>query len=386
MTTKPLKILIILLLFSNVILGQEYERYNKLLDTTIFSKYLKFDKRISVTVPFEWQENSKNKYPLIIIFDKQNNRSHQYILNTIDYLTSNEQMPSAIIISVESEQKYRYLETQYNISSKNGLAHENENFIFNELIPFAESKLNASSFRLLIGHSRYGYFTTSLFYSKINDINAIISISPFYKQKNVNLIDSIAILNTNNINSYKYYRFGIGNDYPTDFNQMDSAIIKFKNSKINANGYLFKNAEHNVTPGLTIGSALYEIFDYWSEKQSNYFSNDNKKTSTIHSLENDISNHYGCNLRFDLGVLNGKGWYFYNASEFRQAIMAWEILIENYPNFSAAYLYIMDAQIRLNINTDKTENDFKNSLINSKIYSEKEKQELLKEMKEMKEM
>lgn len=372
------------MLFSNVVLGQEYERYNKLLDTTIASKYLKFNKNITITVPFEWQENSKEKYPLIIVFDKQNNRSHQYILNTIDYLTSNEQMPSAIIISVESKQKYRYLETQYNISSKNGLATENESFIFKELIPFAESKLNASSFRLLIGHSRYGYFTTSLFYSKLNDISAIISISSFYKQKNVNLIDSISILNTNTTNSNKYYRFGIGNDYPTDFNQMDSVLTKFNNSKINANGYLFKNAEHNVTPGLTIGNALYEIFDYWSEKQSIYFSNDNKNTLNIDELENDISKHYGSKLRFGLGVLNGKGWYFYNESQFKKAINAWEILIKNYPNFSEAYLYIIDAQTQLNMRTKETENEFKKSLIKTKIYSKKEKEELLKELEEMK--
>lgn len=384
MTKIAIKTIILFLLFSNIVTGQEYESYIKLLDTTITSKYLGFGKNITVTVPFDWQENSINEYPLIIIFDRQNNRSHQYILNTIDYLTGNDQMPSAIIVSVESEQQYRYLETQYKISSDAGLANENEDFIIKELIPYAENKLKASSFHLLIGHSRYGYFTTSLFHSKINDVNAIISISPFYKQKNVNLVDSIARMDTTIINSYRYYRFGIGNDYPKDYFEMDSVTAKLKDSKINSNGYLFKNADHNVTPGLTIGNALYEIFDYWSEKQSNYFNNDQKNTSIINSLENDILNHYGCNLRFGLGVLNGKGWYFYNESEFNKAILAWNILIDNYPNFSEAYLYIMSAQMELNINTDKIENLFRRSLNGSSIYSEKVKQELLNELDELK--
>lgn len=381
---KSFYFLILILVGTNNLFAQEYESYKKLLDTTITSKNLGFDKNITVTVPFEWQEDINHDFPLIIVFDRQNQRSHNYILNTIDYLTSNEQMPSSIIISVESQQKYRYYETLHLASSEKGLALENEEFIFEELIALAEKRYNANSFRLLIGHSRYGYFTTALFYSKINDISAIISISPFYKQKNVNLIDSISNINVNLINSNKYYRFGIGNDYPSDFTQMDSAITKFKKSNIKANGTLFRNADHNVTPGLTISNALYEIFEYWSENQSKYFSDDQKKISIITSLENNVLNHYGCNLRFGLGVLNGKGWYFYNESEFNQAIKAWNVLIENYPNFSEAYLYIIDAQMKLDINTNKTENEFKNSLMDSSIYSEKEKQELLNELKEMK--
>ena len=88
----------------------------------------------------------RNKFPLIIVFDRQNKRSNHYILNTIDYLTSNEQIPSSIVISIESEQRYRYLETQYKISDPKGLAQENEKFIFEQLIPLAEREYKASSF------------------------------------------------------------------------------------------------------------------------------------------------------------------------------------------------------------------------------------------------
>ena len=100
-------------------------------------------------------------------------------------------MPSSIIISIESEQKYRYFETLHKISSEKGLAEENEKFIFDELIPLAEKHYNASLFRLFIGHSRYGYFTSSLFFSRIDDLNGVISLSPFFSQKNVDLTDSL---------------------------------------------------------------------------------------------------------------------------------------------------------------------------------------------------
>ena len=113
-------VILFLGLFCTITSGQKYERYKKWLDTTLISKHLGFNKNISITVPIEWQKNLNRTFPLVIVFDQQNKRSHNYILNTIDYLTSNEQMPSSIIVSIESEQKYRYPETLHNASVRVG--------------------------------------------------------------------------------------------------------------------------------------------------------------------------------------------------------------------------------------------------------------------------
>ncbi|RYM32110.1 hypothetical protein ERX46_15625 [Brumimicrobium glaciale] len=380
---KSILFILVLLLVTSSIFAQNYERYKNLLDTTITSENLSFDKNITVTVPFEWQKELKRDFPLIIIFDSQNERSHNYILNTIDYLTSNEQMPSSIIISVASEQQYRYIETLHEISNEKGLAAENEKFIFDELIPLAESQFNASKFRMLIGHSRYGYFTTSLLFSRINELNAIISLSPFFTQKNVELNDSIQKLKNYKTQSTKYYRFGIGNDYPEDFYKMDSVLQTLNNSSINSKGTLFKEADHNVTPGLTIAPALYEIFESWAHTQGKYMSNDFNELNKFSIFENEIKENYGSKIEFSLGALNGKGWYFYNEGQFDKAIEAWKLLIESYPNCSEAHLYILDVQIQLKQNYAKTIENFEESLANSKLYSENEKLELLKELEDL---
>ena len=381
------KTFVLLFIFNSLtvtLFAQKYERYKKLKDTTLISKYLGFEKKISILVPIEWQNELKNNFPLIIVFDKQNQRSHNYIINTIDYLTSNELMPSSIIISVASEQRYRYIETQYKISDSNGLASENEKFIFEELIPLAEKEYNASPFRLLIGHSRYGYFTTSLFNSRINDLNAVISMSPFFIQKNVDLTDSISKLNKQSYSSKKYYRFGIGNDFPDDFNTMDSIIKKrVLHPLLDIKGFRFKEAGHDATPGLIINTALYEIFEEWSTIQAKYSSVKQKDLSIKASLDQEILSTYGIQLNFSIGILNGKGWYFYNEKQYDKAIQAWQILIASYPNFSEGYLYIIKAQIQLKHNYYKTVKDFKKSLDNSGIYTEKEKKELTLELHEM---
>jgi tetratricopeptide (TPR) repeat protein len=373
---KTLNLMLLILFGFNALAAQEYENYTTILDTSIASKHLGFDKNISITVPFEWQDGLERTFPLIIIFDSQNQRSHGYILNTIDYLTSNDQMPSSIIVSIESEEKYRYLETLHSESNEKGLAGENEAFIFDELIPLAEKKFKASSFRLFIGHSRYGYFTTSLFCSRINELNGVISLSPVFEQKNVNLCDSIVEVGAQDLNFSKYYRFGIGSDYPEDYSKMDSTLQTFNNPMLETKGMIFKEAYHNVTPGLVIGTALYDIFEYWSEMQNTYFSNDQTDLSIISDLDDMILAHYGCPLPFSLGVLNGKGWFFYNEKEYEKAIEAWEILMEYYPNYSEGYLYIIDAKMELNQDLSSSIEDFKASLLKSNLYTENEKNEL----------
>lgn len=364
--------------------AQQYERYRHLSDTTLASKHLGIPKNISVTVPIEWQPDIDRDFPLVIIFDRQNRRSHDYIIRTIDYLTSNEQMPSSVVISVESTQEHRYRETQYPASDPNGMANKTEQFIFDELIPLAERRYLASDFRLLIGHSRYGYLTTSLLRSRTDDINAIISLSPFFAQKNVNLVDSVMAVAALSLKHPIMYRYGIGNEYPDDFERMETALGSNQNPYFDAKGTHYREADHNVTPGLIIGSALYDVFEKWSEIQAKYIADEQVDLGILAELEQEIATSYGAGIPFTLGILNGKGWFFYNLGQFDKAAEAWEILVDRYPNFSEAYLYIIDAKISDNKDASQARKLFLESVKTSNLYSDSEKIELMVEFERMK--
>lgn len=384
MIKKACVLFIILTSLTSTLSAQNYERYKKLKDTTIVSKYLGYEKDISIIVPIEWQSNSKSEFPLIIVFDRQNQRSHNYIINTIDYLTSNEQMPSSVIISIASSRQHRLNETQYKISDATGLAHENEQFIFDELIPIAEKRYKGGAFRMLIGHSRYGYLTTSLFINRVKDLNAVIAISPFFTQKDIDLTASIGKMDKLIYPSEKYYRFAIGNDFPEDYSRME-AVLKKRNPNplLNIRAYRFKEAGHNVTPGLLISTVLYEVFEEWAAIQAKYAAVKQKEVSIKVSLDKEIQSHYGSRLNFSIGNLNGKGWHFFNEKDYGSAIQAWQILLASYPNFSEGYLSIIKAHNALKQNYSNTVTDFKESLSNSELYTEKQKKDLLAELEEV---
>jgi predicted alpha/beta superfamily hydrolase len=376
------KLVILLVIFyANQIYSQNYESYKKLVDTTISSLNLGYNKAISVIVPKDWQQNIEKTYPLTIIFDRQNKRSHQFIINTIDYLTISDQMPSTIIVSVDSEPMKRTKETLHKKTNPSGMAEENELFIFNELIPFIEKNYKANKFRVLIGHSRYGYFTTYLFEKRLNQLNAVISLSPFFTtQKNINLSDSISAVNSYSGKHTKYYRYGIGNDYPKEFEIMEQSLKLLDNKFINAKGILLPEAYHNATPGLMIPIALYEVFEYWSKQLNLFFDVSNKNINQLEIASKNIENHYGQKLRPSIGILNGKGWEFYNDKQYQKAIAIWEILLTEYPNFSQGYLNIIWAKEELKSDTQQTTERLIKSLDQSEFYSESEKKEILKEI------
>ncbi len=368
------------LFLSTPLFAQDYERYHPTKNTLLDSKHLGYSKAISITLPREAAPDSNQKYPLILIFDQQNQRSFNYILQTIDYLTSNEQIPASVIVGITSSMDKRYVETQWQISDSAGVADKNEDFIFKELIPLLKSNYYAGDFLLLTGHSRYGFFTSALLAKHPELIDAVISISPFYQQANMNVLDSIeATFSESHLKQKSYYRFGMGNDFPEDYQAMQHLLANHQLTMLDAKGYLFPYADHNVTPGLMIGNALYDIFSYWSNIQNQYISNSELTATQMTGLMDSIQANYGAHIPFSLGVLNGKGWAFYGTEDYHQAIDAWEILLQSYPGFSEAYLFIAFARKELNLDFKTYVDKFRENLKHTKFYTAEEKKELLRE-------
>lgn len=238
---------------------------------------------------------------------------------------------------------------------------------------------------MLIGHSRYGYFTSYLFSKNHPEINAVISASPVFSQKNSDILKPILEISSSyNKSNIKYLRFGIGNDYPEDFQRMDAALKSRKDhsEKLSIEGYLYKDADHNVTPGLTAGRALYEVFEFWSNQQNNFIRSKGNLISDFALAQENINKHYGADLKLALGILNGKGWEYYNNKDYDQAVEAWDMTFNNYLSFSDALLFKMYALKELKKDYMKTRHNFMESLKLSEMYSDEEKSELMKELEE----
>lgn len=133
-------------------------------------------------------------------------------------------MPASIIVGINSEMERRTLETQFAINDRNGIGDKNEQFILKEVLSGLRKKYNCLNYSLLIGHSRYGFFTTNMFIHHAEEIDAVVSFSPFFKEGKINLVDSLATIKNQPFKHRRYYRFAIGNDYPDDYYLMSTML------------------------------------------------------------------------------------------------------------------------------------------------------------------
>lgn len=385
-------IIALLLAMAAVLNAQNAEMpgYKKLEDLTIQSVNLGYKKFMRVYAPEGYDANGTKKYPVIIIFDRQNAINCSYQLQTIGYLTSMGQMPQSVVITVASQPNRRGPETIVKASGSTAMGEQNEKFIMDELIPYAQQHYHTNSFELLVGHSRYGYFTTYMLTQHMDKLNGVISISPFFMQANVNLVDSMlkAVKTTKGIINNIYYMVATGDSIPDthDYALMkkalgDTVLPNFFKCK----GYEFYDGYHMATPGLTVNNALYDIFGQWTVGANKYY-RDTMATPTEKKKYDKYMMgiiDYGDTLPFSLGVLNGKAWQYYNSKRFDKAIEAWKVAIGAYPGFTELYLYMAEAELDLSkpIEAQSYIQLYKTNIKKSTYYTKKDRKEFNKYLK-----
>ncbi len=372
---KKSLLIALLFFFSLQIFAQDYWMYHHELDTTFVSKNLGYEKGITITVPKVWRQDLPQIYPVIIVFDRYNQMGHQAIIRAVDNLTSSQQMPDAIVVSIDSDNK-RYLETAHKINTDKSLLEANEKFLFEELLPWVEKDFHASKFRVFVGHSRYGYFTTSLLLSHFDEVSAIISLDPFFVEQNVNLTDSILKLNNLQSKYTKYYRYANGESFEQDYFAMNEALKKINNPKVDSKGIYFENCEHNAVPCVAITQEFYEVFTYWAHLQNEFYRDTTQTLKDYAKVEQLLTNHYGFPFNISYAFVNGKASELFYSGKFQEAITLWEFQLARFPNLSDIYLNIADAQKQLKVSNKETLEKYHASIIKCTMYSPEEKKEL----------
>lgn len=390
---KYLSLFAFLLLTYSLAFSQTYESLTSQLDTSLYSQFLDYAKPIQVLTPDGFSRESASGYPLIVIFDKQNEINYDYMLHTIDYLSAFGQIPSCVIVGVEAAPKGgRYLETQLLENTEKAKGELHERFIFEELIPYLQDRWQTNQQIILIGHSRFGFYSTYLLSRHMNELLAVVSISPFFKQRETNLItDMMQAVDAYSGSHTVYYRLAVGDtvtDTPEYYEMMDSLQTQDLPDAFDLAGYAYPTADHIITPGLTVNRALYEIFARWNQIQMTFHRTKTHEISqTYEEGQADIRKTYGESIPFSLGVLNGTGWRFFQEGEYEPAIACWELLMQAYPNYAEGWYYIASAHAELGNSGQADEFSEKalTALEHSTFYTKEEKGSLVREIKDQRE-
>ncbi|MHC4128326.1 MAG: alpha/beta hydrolase-fold protein [Planctomycetota bacterium] len=147
----------------------------------IHSEVLGEDRPFTVSIPMGYVR-AQTRYPVIYLLDGFS--SFHHTVGTATHLASQGRMPAAIVVAIQNTDRQR----DFSPPTENpeilsgfpeaGGAARFLDFIRTELIPHIESNYRTADYRILIGHSFGGLFSTYALLASPQTFNAYFAISP----------------------------------------------------------------------------------------------------------------------------------------------------------------------------------------------------------------
>jgi predicted alpha/beta superfamily hydrolase len=400
-------LLLLLLLFAvSSAWAQDYSSYEKPIEKIIYSEVLKDSVHLEITLPIDLKVPTNTEYPIIYLLDRQLRNNYKYNLYTIDYLSTLQSIPKAIVIGITFNRKNRASWTLPNASG--GKADDMISFIVNELNDELKNNYRISEFNLLIGHSRTAIFSSYALSKKPDFFNATISnsVSNFdfgdrlQKKQFETFLDAIG----NSTHKYYYY-FSVGENAYGDLHEsavdtLNSFLISRELPKTLEWRYYKHKTAHDITPGLTVSKSLNEIFKEYGRRYYQCLKIARDSTHIVpwydySQIYVSISTELGFNIQPSELFFNSIASEYYNDYDGNYGKnnlnFALEILlkaIEAFPNDYGYYTWIGEIYITLK---DYKKGGFylnqSSKLINQdKALSEADREDILIEIKDLRKM
>ncbi len=241
-------------------------------DTLFPSCALGYGKNVSIFTPEKYGWNNTEKYALIIMFDRQDTRILDNLLQSVDLLESYGQIPRTVIVGIESGRgpDQRKREAKWGLDGGNGYGEKYDEFVFNELLPSIIQNYNIDTNQIIVyGHSWFGYHSTMILIRHIPELFAVISASPCCLSGE--RIDDIvyAVTHCGPLDHKFFYRVASGHDIGDDLDVYRELTGKIALSRLPENfdykPTWFGAAMHMEVPGLHFHQALYDIYSDWAD-------------------------------------------------------------------------------------------------------------------------
>jgi len=397
---KIVNLVIIVSFFTNIAFGQDYLGYSN--DSLIIkSVYLKETISLNLHVPETFNFSAKStKYPITIIFDSQHEMTYPQIINSIDLLTNESQMPETIIVGVPFNRNNRYYLTSSQKTKNDSLSgiERMEKFLFGELIPTLQKTYKANDFITLIGHSRTAFLVNYLTINQSERIDIAIALSGFYSNEPLTIdIFKAYISNTSNFpNKFRYY-FTAGSTLEEEGYLIECKDLSdyISNNEIpkNFEGHFAEtpNANHITNFWVSVPPILMDSYADYNSILNNWFYIKMKRDSIenpVQEFESDLSQE-SKNLGFEVNpnlthIFSLASIFGYQKNDYATAIEFIKLGQKYYPYYPDFDLELIEYYKLLNdLETSQFyKTEYRNKITSRKDISEVEKAELLKYIEE----
>ncbi|NCO64288.1 MAG: esterase [Flavobacteriales bacterium] len=214
---------------------------------------------LKIQLPRDYNDNDKTTYPLFVVFD--GDYMFEAVAGNVDYFSYWEDMPEAIVVSVNQVDK-RLDDCLY--SEQNSLPIETGanffEFIGAELIPHIQSTYKIGNFKVAVGHGETANFINYYLLKQQPIFQAYIVISPELAPKmNTFLTERLEKFESKTF----YYLATSTHDIPSikkDSEQLNTSLSAIDNKNLFYYFNTFEGASHYSLPTHAIPSAIEKIF------------------------------------------------------------------------------------------------------------------------------
>ena len=356
---KKLFITLLLVCVFGALLAQQVRFANKTI-VQVHSAIENLDRTIFIQLPKDYGKVNKH-YPLILLFDAQDQTLYNYASSAIDRLTWTNDIPEAIFVGVVQNDRSKELNFERNESSSLQFL----NFIKDDLINYLSKNYSLNGYYTLIGHSLGGQFVTNAMLTYPATFKSVISISGALNYPNKdNSIRSniltkingyIAATPDSNFVKQKYY-FSTGDDGFQDSGfrlgalKVDSSLKANKSKSKNWHFDFLKGFNHMTTPLISIPAGLTFIFQDWHFSDSLamdvllYHKNDPLKV--LKAKKAAIIKSYGADIVLPYNSFYQFADYYLSNGEVNKAEILVKQIINLYPNADEPYSLMAEVLIK----------------------------------------
>jgi len=333
-------LVLFLLSLSATAFGQDGQGIKRL---SLKSAVLGEERIVLVRTPNDY-ERSGQKYPVLYLTDGDRQMNHT--ISTIEFLARNGRIPELIVVGIINTDRTRDL-TPTNGTLKNpggqpqrfptaGGADKFLKFIETELIPSIEVDYRTQPYRVFAGHSFGGLFALHTLMTRPEVFNAYIAVSPTFPwDEGLPLKEAEAFCkDRKEANRTLFFTVGNeGEEMVGGFDRLKKLLAKQAPKHFVWDAMLMEDEDHGSIVLRSHYFGLRKVFEGWRLPDA-----------VAAGGLNSVEEHYKkLSAKFNYAVLppealmNQLGYQLFAAGKREDAIAAFKLNIERYPNSANVY-------------------------------------------------
>ncbi|NQV16958.1 MAG: hypothetical protein HQ534_00210 [Armatimonadetes bacterium] len=300
---------------------------------TIKSEVLDEERQMLVYLPAGY-EGASARYPVLYLLDGGYHFHH--VTGIVQFLSSQGLMPQTIVVAIQNVDRNRdFLPTYVEKIPTSGGAEKFLAFISDELIPFIDNNFRTEPYRIIVGHSFGGTFTTYTFLEKPDTFDSYIAISPYLHWDEQLLVTQAEIALKSSYSKNKCFYMTLGDEPPyiPAIEKFISLIDTLAPEKLDFTYVHMIEETHGSIPHLSIYHGLEKLYDGWVLPKEKY----EEGLTAIDNHYQYISEKYSYDIQTPEYVINYLGYNYLNKKEFEKAIEVFQENIKRFPKSANVY-------------------------------------------------